>query len=181
MHIYKFTHIESNRCYIGQTIQDPNIRRLEHLSRARCNKGAFHLHRAIRLYGENAFLFEVIAEATTLDELNLLEQQFIKQFDSIKNGFNMREGGGNKKHSQESIGRMKESQKAAHARRRSQGRDTFTKTRKTSGWTNTETAKKNKSIAALNREKLTCPHCGLIGQISGMKRWHFDNCKKVAA
>ena len=23
MHIYKFTHTESNRCYIGQTIQDP--------------------------------------------------------------------------------------------------------------------------------------------------------------
>ena len=32
MHIYKFTHIESGRCYIGQTIQDPYRRRLEHIS-----------------------------------------------------------------------------------------------------------------------------------------------------
>ena len=32
MHIYKFTHTESNRCYIGQTIQDPNHRRLEHIA-----------------------------------------------------------------------------------------------------------------------------------------------------
>jgi hypothetical protein len=24
MYIYKFTHIETGRCYIGQTIQDPN-------------------------------------------------------------------------------------------------------------------------------------------------------------
>ena len=24
MHIYKFTHKETSRCYIGQTIQDPN-------------------------------------------------------------------------------------------------------------------------------------------------------------
>jgi hypothetical protein len=30
MHIYKFTHIETGRCYVGQTIQQPNRRRLEH-------------------------------------------------------------------------------------------------------------------------------------------------------
>jgi len=35
MHIYKFTHIESGKCYIGQTIQDPNQRRLEHINHAR--------------------------------------------------------------------------------------------------------------------------------------------------
>lgn len=23
-----------------------------------------------------------------------------------------------------------------------------------------------------------CPHCGLVGAGSGMKRYHFDNCKK---
>lgn len=22
-----------------------------------------------------------------------------------------------------------------------------------------------------------CPHCGLVGSTSNMKRWHFDNCK----
>jgi hypothetical protein len=26
--------------------------------------------------------------------------------------------------------------------------------------------------------KSTCPHCGLIGGVSPMSRWHFDNCKK---
>lgn len=25
--------------------------------------------------------------------------------------------------------------------------------------------------------KVTCPHCGKIGQEKVMKRWHFDNCK----
>jgi hypothetical protein len=24
-----------------------------------------------------------------------------------------------------------------------------------------------------------CPHCGLSGQRSAMKRWHFDNCKQI--
>lgn len=30
MYIYKFTHISTGKCYIGQTIQDPNRRRLAH-------------------------------------------------------------------------------------------------------------------------------------------------------
>jgi len=29
------------------------------------------------------------------------------------------------------------------------------------------------------RRKVECPHCGKIGGISQMKRWHFDNCKKA--
>jgi hypothetical protein len=27
------------------------------------------------------------------------------------------------------------------------------------------------------KEKVTCPHCGLTGGISQMKRWHYENCK----
>ena len=27
------------------------------------------------------------------------------------------------------------------------------------------------------KEKITCPHCGQIGGISQMKRWHFAHCK----
>lgn len=29
-----------------------------------------------------------------------------------------------------------------------------------------------------NQEKISCPHCKLIGGNNAMKRWHFDNCKK---
>ena len=28
-----------------------------------------------------------------------------------------------------------------------------------------------------NSTKITCPHCGKEGQLTNMKRWHFDNCK----
>lgn len=28
-----------------------------------------------------------------------------------------------------------------------------------------------------NRERVTCPHCNLILDVSNAKRWHFDNCK----
>lgn len=27
------------------------------------------------------------------------------------------------------------------------------------------------------QQQVTCPHCGKVGKASGMKRWHFDNCK----
>lgn len=27
------------------------------------------------------------------------------------------------------------------------------------------------------RYKVTCPHCEKIGDVTNMKRWHFDNCK----
>jgi hypothetical protein len=30
-----------------------------------------------------------------------------------------------------------------------------------------------------NLIKLSCPHCGKIGQNAAMKRWHFDRCKTI--
>lgn len=46
-----------------------------------------------------------------------------------------------------------------------------------------EEDRKNKSIAAKNskgnpfRKVAKCPHCGKEGQLTNMKRWHFENCK----
>lgn len=31
----------------------------------------------------------------------------------------------------------------------------------------------------LNHPKIECPHCGKIGNLGPMKRWHFDNCKEA--
>ena len=123
MHIYKFTHTESNRCYIGQTIQDPNHRRLEHIAGSRTSERTYHFHNALRKYGVNAFTFEVLVEATSLEELNRLEELYVEQYNSIDNGFNIRQPGDNKTHHPESILRMSEAQKQAHARRRAEGRE----------------------------------------------------------
>ena len=66
--------------------------------------------------------------------MNQLEQEYIEKFDSINNGYNIRNGGKNKFHSNESKMRMSVAQKKAHVRRRALGKDTFVKKRKTSGW-----------------------------------------------
>ena len=120
MYIYKFTHIESGRSYIGQTIQEPNRRRLEHIADSRHTPKEYHFHNALRKYSIESFIFEVIDTANTIEELNLLEEKYVEQYDSINNGFNIRQAGGNKLHSEESKQRMREAQKAAHARRREQ-------------------------------------------------------------
>jgi NUMOD3 motif len=42
-----------------------------------------------------------------------------------------------------------------------------------------EEIKKKKSHPLTNkREQVTCPHCQTVGDISAMKRWHFDKCRK---
>jgi hypothetical protein len=33
------------------------------------------------------------------------------------------------------------------------------------------------SLKKLNQKKVICDHCGKTGFISGMKAWHFDNCR----
>ena len=153
MHIYKFTHIETGRCYIGQTIQNPNQRRLEHIADSRHTSREYHFHNALRKYGIDAFTFEVIDNASSLEELNLLEEKYVKQFDSINNGFNIRQAGGNKLHSKESKQRMSEAQKKAHAKRKAEGKDTFVKTKKTSGWTWNEEQRAKISLAIKGLKK----------------------------
>ena len=29
------------------------------------------------------------------------------------------------------------------------------------------------------KPRIECPHCKLVGGISQMKQWHFDNCKNI--
>jgi hypothetical protein len=42
-----------------------------------------------------------------------------------------------------------------------------------------EQSKLKKSLANKGRifKKITCPHCNKIGGLTGMKRWHMNNCK----
>lgn len=121
MHIYKWTHKETGKTYVGQSIQDPNQRRLEHIAHSRHSEKTYHFHNAIRKYGVDAFDWEVLEYALSIDELNRLEVFYMNKYDSIENGYNLREGGDNRLHSDESKKRMRESQKKAHQRRRENG------------------------------------------------------------
>ena len=127
MHIYKITNTVNGKVYIGQTIQkNPKMRWYDHCSRTR-NGRRSHLYNSMRFYGREKFIWEVIDSANNLDELNDKEHYWLSEYRKITEVYNVREAGGNKSHSPESIDRMKESQRQAHARRRVNGTDTWTR------------------------------------------------------
>jgi group I intron endonuclease len=123
MYIYKFTHIESGKIYIGQTIQNPRKRMLEHISGSKYTSKKHHFHNALRKYGVDAFTWEVIATANSLEELNLLEEKYVIEYNSINYGYNLRQPGNNKKHNINSIKKMSESQKISRLYRKLKGTD----------------------------------------------------------
>ena len=115
MHIYKITNTVNNKMYIGQTIQkNPKMRWYDHFARTRRGQNN-HLYNSMRLYGIENFSWEVIDSANTLDELNNKEQYWLDEYRKITEVYNLREAGGNKTHSIESIERMKAAQKLRHA------------------------------------------------------------------
>ena len=171
MHIYKFTHIENSKCYIGQTIQDPNRRRLEHIADSKHSTNTYHFHNALRKYGIEAFLFEVIDSAETMEDLNKLEEKYVLLFDSINNGYNIRNPGDNKTHNPASIERMRESQRNAHARRRSLGTDTWT--RKDGG------GMKGKRLTKEQRQHKSVIMSEVNKKTSGGKTWKVINGKRT--
>lgn len=94
MIIYKITNKINGKVYIGQTIHSLETRWKKHL---RCAKNGVntHLYQAIRKYGEENFVPEIICEAKTKSELNILETYYIQEYDSIHLGYNMVDGGNN--------------------------------------------------------------------------------------
>jgi group I intron endonuclease len=100
--IYKITS-PSNKCYIGQTIKTVLYRWKEHiydannLNQNRCKC----LNTAIRKYGETKFQIETIIECDD-DELNKYEEYYIQEYKSfVPYGYNIKLGGSNGKHSEE--------------------------------------------------------------------------------
>lgn len=90
--IYKVTNITNSKSYIGQTIQLLTKRRKQHENIA-LKKGNFHFHNALSKYGFENFTWKIMAYCYNTRILNQLEQYYIKECDTFKNGYNMTFGG----------------------------------------------------------------------------------------
>ena len=97
-HIYTFKNLINHKVYVGQT-NNPKKREYEHLLEAREGSKKL-LYYAIRKYGEENFLFEVI-ETCPDESANEREVFWIRHFDSFENGYNMTTGGDHFSHSEE--------------------------------------------------------------------------------
>ena len=88
MWIYKIINIQNNKIYIGQTIRPVKDRFHRHINDALNNNLDTHFARAIRKYGKDSFIIEIIDEAINQIELNQKEQYWIQYYNSIQDGYN---------------------------------------------------------------------------------------------
>ena len=96
MFIYLITNQLNGKTYVGQTIRDPKDRWYRHCS---TNPGNMRIGNAIKKNGKENFTFEVVDSASSLEELDNKEQEWIAAKNSIRNGYNSTYGG-NKCHNQ---------------------------------------------------------------------------------
>jgi group I intron endonuclease len=92
MIIYKVTNLINNKIYIGKTIQDLNLRKHNHYNQSlRGSQTKFH--KALLKYNKSEFIWEIIYKCISTDELNIMEEYYINQYNSFKKGYNMTKGG----------------------------------------------------------------------------------------
>lgn len=116
MFIYKITNLINNNIYIGQTIQsNPKMRWYSHLADARSMKRKGYLQNSINKHGPENFHWEIIDQAISLEELNQKEAEWLAHYKKTNKVYNLREAGGNKRHSPESIEKMRQVHKLRHA------------------------------------------------------------------
>lgn len=106
--IYILRNKINDKLYIGQTSEKRVERRIKnHISKAIAGDNKQKIHKAIRKYGPNNF--EKYYIECKEEDLDYLEIELIKRFNSIENGYNLDSGGNNQKHrSAETKNKMKE-------------------------------------------------------------------------
>lgn len=95
--IYLISHLDSDKKYVGLTIQTLEKRWLQHKEDALYYfiKSEESLHSAIREFGQELFNIQIIDRGTTKIDLEEKEKEWIKKLESlIPNGYNISKGGG---------------------------------------------------------------------------------------
>jgi group I intron endonuclease len=100
--IYKITNLINGKLYIGQTWQALSRRFSQHCTGTACIK----LRRAIEKYGRDNFQIEPLTIVHSQENADYWEDYFIKQFDAIVTGYNIKEGGSHGKHTEETRRKM---------------------------------------------------------------------------
>jgi group I intron endonuclease len=122
MIIYKITHKESGKLYIGQTTQSLTERLWQHSHRSPSQSHRSAIYNAIIKYGIEAFTIEQIDTAISIANLNLLEIKYIAQYNSLSpNGYNLLKGGDNKECHIETKAKISETLKGRPIKNRMNG------------------------------------------------------------
>jgi len=96
MIIYKATNLVNEKVYIGQTKNSLDQRKAGHIKHSKSNnqEKMHYFQKAIRKYGEENFVWEILTECTK-EEADILEIYYIDLYDSHNNekGYNETIGG----------------------------------------------------------------------------------------
>ena len=105
MIIYKITNLINGKIYVGQTTVELEKRWKQHLKK---NKKCIGVKNAILKHGAENFKIEEIDGANNLTELNYKEWLWVYKLNSLSpNGYNLKEGGGNRKLSEETKNKLR--------------------------------------------------------------------------
>lgn len=96
MIIYKAENKVNGKIYIGQTIHTLEYRKKQHENSVKY-KNSYAFAKAIKKYGKENFLWEIIDTAKNIEELNEKESYYILKYHSLitENGYNLKGGGEN--------------------------------------------------------------------------------------
>lgn len=94
--IYKVENKVTHEIYIGVTTKSVEIRIKDHIDKAKRGEG-HKFQEAVATYGADAFQWEQVDTAKSINELAAKEKQYIIKFNSKEEGYNVDGGGGFKK------------------------------------------------------------------------------------
>ena len=90
--IYTVTNKETKMVYVGLTTKSLEVRKKDHNKKSKKGK-SYAFQQAIATYGPEAFKWEQVDYATTIDELAEKEKAYILKHNSQEDGYNLSVGG----------------------------------------------------------------------------------------
>ncbi len=94
--IYSVENEITGEYYIGATTSSLEDRKQDHMQKANNDSGSY-FHEAISTYGTEAFIWNEIDSANSINELAKKEKDYIVSYNSKDEGYNCDSGGGFKK------------------------------------------------------------------------------------
>lgn len=82
--IYKITNSVNDKCYVGQTIQNPDFRFRQHLQESKYPARSSCFHRAIKKYGKENFNIEILIFCKDQKSLNDMEDYMINHHKALR-------------------------------------------------------------------------------------------------
>jgi group I intron endonuclease len=92
MIVYKVTNEENGKIYIGGTTKSIEERKKDHIKKSKKGK-SYLFQNAIATHGPDAFNWQQIDTATSIDELAQKEKAYVLKYNSKEDGYNQSEGG----------------------------------------------------------------------------------------